>query len=409
MNQKTLRKLFKEMGFVRTGGSKEEKECALKIVSYLDKLGLKAKLESFKIPDAKVLEGRLLVDNKEIKCCGYRLAKDATISAPLYYLANWDDGSLSQARGKIVLFTGYLNRSRYEELTKHGAVGFISTNGTLIDEDHDVDDRELRPSVAKDLEILPGVNINIKDAMKIINGAFKNATITLRQEKIEVTSHNVVCKLKGESEEEIILSAHYDSVPLSIGIYDNLSGTLGILGILEKFLDTKHHYTLTFLFCGSEERGLLGSKAYVKKHQKELDKVRLNINLDMIGTSLGNAIAVCTSDQKLVHFVEYLALIKGYPLKASQGVYSSDSTPFANSGVPALSLARIAPLDSLIIHNRHDQMKYMSMEKMKEDIRFAYELTKIMANAKYLPVQKEIPQNMKEEIDHYFHRSKPNK
>ena len=51
----------------------------------------------------------------------------------------------------------------------------------------------------------------------------------------------------------------------------------------------------------------------------------------------------------------------------------------------------------------------MSMEKMKEDIRFAYELTKIMANAKYLPVQKEIPQNMKEEIDHYFHRSKPNK
>ena len=33
-----------------------------------------------------------------------------------------------------------------------------------------------------------------------------------------------------------------------------------------------------------EERGLLGSKAYVRDHEEELDKIVLNINLDMIGT-----------------------------------------------------------------------------------------------------------------------------
>ena len=38
-----------------------------------------------------------------------------------------------------------------------------------------------------------------------------------------------------------------------------------------------------------EERGLLGSKAYVRDHEEELDKIVLNINLDMIGANLLHA------------------------------------------------------------------------------------------------------------------------
>ena len=34
------------------------------------------------------------------------------------------------------------------------------------------------------------------------------------------------------------------------------------------------------LWCGSEERGLLGSKAYVAAHEEDLKKTVLNINLD---------------------------------------------------------------------------------------------------------------------------------
>ena len=47
-----------------------------------------------------------------------------------------------------------------------------------------------------------------------------------------------------------------------------------------------------------EERGLLGSKAYVRD-QEELDKIVLNINLDMIGTYMGKFIARVSAEDKL--------------------------------------------------------------------------------------------------------------
>ena len=43
--------------------------------------------------------------------------------------------------------------------------------------------------------------------------------------------------------------------------YDNMSGSVGILGIAEHFAKNPHRYGLRFIWCGSEERGLLGSKA----------------------------------------------------------------------------------------------------------------------------------------------------
>ena len=40
----------------------------------------------------------------------------------------------------------------------------------------------------------------------------------------------------------------------------------------ENLKDVPLKHNVRFVWCGSEERGLLGSKAYVKKHLKELKK-----------------------------------------------------------------------------------------------------------------------------------------
>lgn len=69
-----------------------------------------------------------------------------------------------------------------------------------------------------------------------------------------------------------MLSAHYDTTSLSHGAYDNMSGCAGLLGIMEQLKDKELNYGLRFVFCGSEERGLLGSKAYVRDHESELEK-----------------------------------------------------------------------------------------------------------------------------------------
>ena len=79
----------------------------------------------------------------------------------------------------------------------------------------------------------------------------------------------MIAELPGKREEWIVLSAHYDTTSLSHGAYDNMSGCAGLLGIMEQMKGKELNYGLRFVFCGSEERGLLGAKAYVRDHEKE--------------------------------------------------------------------------------------------------------------------------------------------
>lgn len=160
------------------------------------------------------------------------------------------------------------------------------------------------------------------------------------------------------------------------------------------------------MFCGSEERGLLGSKAYVRDHKEELEKIVLNINLDMIGTYLGKFIACVSAEDKLVHYISYMAAETGFPVEAKSGVYSSDSTPFADGGVPALSFARISSPNVTPIHCRYDVKEVMSMEQLQRDIDFLVKFTQHFANAVVCPVAREIPEKIKKELDEYLFRKR---
>ena len=254
---------------------------------------------------------------------------------------------------------------------------------------------------------IPGVNINAKSAIALIAAGAKTAKIILEQDETMGQSHNVIGELPGETDEWIVLTAHYDTTSLSTGAYDNMSGCIGLLGIAEAFVNKPRRYGLRFVFCGSEERGLLGSKAYCAAHEQELAKIVLNVNLDMIGSIMGPFNAICTAEDRLVHFIEYLASIEGFSLKARQDIYSSDSTPFADKGVPALSFARNATPNTATIHNSYDTLKVMSAAQLAADIDFISAFVSAMATAKHCPVKRVMPDKMKEKLDNYLLRKRP--
>ena len=303
---------------------------------------------------------------------------------------------------------GYLGHWIYQDLLENGAVGFITYDGNINYADHDIDQRELRAQVHKGNKI-PGVNINAKDAVKLVEKNAKTAKIVLKQEEYEGKSHNVILDLPGEREETIVFTAHYDSTSLSQGAYDNMSGSIGLLGIAKFFAEHPHSYGMRFIWCGSEERGLLGAKAYCADHEEELKKIVLNINLDMIGCIMGKFIACCTTEEKLTHYLNYFAMEKGWGLSVRQDVYSSDSTPFADKGIPAVSFARIAPPNTGTIHNSYDTVALMSGEQMVKDIDFICAFADRMANAVRCPVAREMPDNMKEKLDIYLCRKRDKK
>ncbi len=408
MDGKKIMQIFEETAWVRMGGSPEEKRCAEYLRSRCEELGVQASLEHFPVDMAQIRQAEFYADGVKIPCKGYLCAGSAEVEAPFYYLRGTDEHSLSLCKGKIVMVDGYLGYWMYQDLLEHGAVGFVTYDGNVQFPDEDIDQRELRSYVSKGNKI-PGVNINAKQAVKLIEGGVSRGKILLSQEERQGLSHNVVLELPGEVDKYILLTAHYDSTSLSQGSYDNMSGAVGLLGIAEHFVNNPHRYGLRFVWCGSEERGLLGSKAYCQAHAEALKDAVLNINLDMIGCTMGKFIACCTSEEALVSYIRYFSGELGFPVKPCQDVYSSDSTPFADQGVPAVSFARIAPQNTATIHNRYDTPAVMRVEQMVEDIAFLIRFTDRMANAVFCPVAREIPENMKEKLDIYLSRKRDKK
>lgn len=408
MDAKKIMQIFEDTAYVRMGGSPEERKAAEYLQAQCAQLGLEASIVPFEVDMATIKRAELYADGESIPCKGYFCAGSGEVEAPLYYLRSTDKLALSQCKGKIVLIDGYMGYWMYQDLLENGAVGFVTYDGSVNLSDCDIDQRELRSFVSKGNKI-PGVNINVKSAVELIRKGVATAKIVLEQDEYKGNSHNVIVDMPGETDEYIVLTAHYDSTSLSQGAYDNMSGSVGILGVAEYFTTHPHRYGLRFVWCGSEERGLLGAKAYCEANEEALKKVVLNINLDMIGCIMGKFIACCTTEEALTHYIKYFGLEQGMSVAVRQDVYSSDSTPFADKGVPALSFARIAPPATGTIHNSYDTITLMKGEQMAEDIAFIAAFTDRMANAVCCPVERVIPDNMKEKLDVYLARKREKK
>ena len=404
MNAKQIMDIFQDTAYVRTGGSPEELRTAQYLQEKVSGMGLKAEIVPFDVPMANIREAVLEADGVQVACKGYLCAGSGEVEAPFCYLRNADAYSLSFCRGKIVMIDGYLRYWLYQDLLENGAVGFVTYDGDANYADRDIDQRELRSHVHNGSRI-PGVNINAKDAIELIRKGVTRAKITLQQEEYTGQSHDVILDMPGEIDEYIAFTAHYDSTSLSQGAYDNMSGSIGLLGIAEHFAKHPHRYGLRFVWCGSEERGLLGSKAYCAD-EEALKNCVLNINLDMIGCIMGKFISCVTGEEKLCHYISYMGDELGFPVEVKQDVYSSDSTPFADKGVPAVSFARIAPHNTATIHNSYDTLALMKGEQMEADIAFLIAFVTRMANAVRCPVAREIPDNMKEKLDIYLCRKR---
>ncbi|WP_102409558.1 M20/M25/M40 family metallo-hydrolase [Parabacteroides bouchesdurhonensis] len=110
----------------------------------------------------------------------------------------------------------------------------------------------------------------------------------------KLSLNNILGKIEGKNPDEyVIVGAHYDHLgidPMLDGdqIYngadDNASGVSAVLQIARAFLASgeQPEKTVVFAFWDGEEKGLLGSKAFVQSFP-EMDKVRGYLNFDMIG------------------------------------------------------------------------------------------------------------------------------
>lgn len=407
MTEQELKQIFIDTDYVHSSGTAAEFKVAEYLMAKSEAVGACAHIEEFAVPMGDIEVAELYADGQLVPCKGLSCCGSGKIEGELYYMPAKDPVSIAGAKDKIVLLdTLGIELFTYADLMKVGAKAILFQYGNSFYPNDDIDERDLRAAVVNGERKVLCAMLNRKTATELVRNNVKHIRLVIKQNEYEGKSHNVVAELPGQRDEWIVLTAHYDTTALSHGAYDNMTGCAGLLGVMERFAGVKLNYGLRFIFCGSEERGLLGSKAYVRDHEAELEKIVLNINLDMIGTIMGKFISRVTAEERLAGYINYMGAEVGFPVDAKSGIYSSDSTSFADKGIPALSFARIAGDATAPIHCRYDLMDVLSMTQLQKDIDFIGDFTGRMANAVVCPVKREIPEKLKTEIDEYLFRKR---
>jgi Peptidase family M28 len=222
--------------------------------------------------------------------------------------------------------------------------------------------------------------------------------------QIQLQLKNVVAVLPGKKRpgEYVLFSAHYDHLGTAPGrggdsIYngadDDATGTTAVLALAEAYArnQVQPDCSLLFVCFSGEERGFLGSRAFVKDPPVPLGSIRVDLNIEMIGRPLrGNRMAAWVTGKRLSDFEEIVAAaFKRADIRvvdfgpAAMLFRASDNWPLATKGVVAHSISA-GSLHS-DYHQPSDEIDKLDLEHMTAVIRGLYEAGLEFANREQPP------------------------
>ena len=406
INKERAWQAIKDLSYERVTGTDGEKKAAEYLKAQCKKLGVKAEIETFDIEQSAIEKVSLTVGGKSYPVIGVGNTADTPakgVEAPIVYLGAGGEADLHDVEGKICLISGRIGGKTVKKLKELGAVAFIGVHGGLWDNDPKlISEPRPKDMRGKKPGEIPGISMRIEDAEALVkSGLGESARIVLKNTTKKVKARNVVAVIPGTRlpQEEVAFSAHFDSVRWSKGSWDNASGSVILLELMNHYVENKPDRTLRFVWCGAEEIGLKGSEAYCEQHKDELEKIIYNLNFDMAGVTLGGRYFTATGSDTILNQMEFFSKVKGFALDAKMGLASSDSTSFAAAGVPAATLGQLPPMGGAQIHNYRDDMERMDPDTLYRHMEFTLEYIDPIIRAAVNPIPREFSKAANEALD----------
>jgi Zn-dependent M28 family amino/carboxypeptidase len=147
----------------------------------------------------------------------------------------------------------------------------------------------------------------------------------------------------GSDPDYILIGGHWDGHEMADAALDNALGLFTAVDAARAMtrLKGKLKRTLRFVALGNEESWCVGSTNYVARHEQELDRIALMINVDGLSRYSATAIRLGKRDD-VTNFLRSLIAREQLPLPVVISQWlpgSSDDWPFLVSGVPAVTVA----------------------------------------------------------------------
>ncbi len=414
MDGNRIYSLVEKLNFVRVSGTPEEAKAAEIIRDEAASFGFKTEIETFTTQDGKVSETVLEVlepYHKIYTAVAHRRSASVDGVFDAYYAEDALDVNLIGAKGKAIYINTPVNKKNYARLVKASPTCVIVGNGDMLDHEDETDliQGMLRPVLTDDFEErLCAVEVRMKDLFEMIRLGASKMRVKVVSEDFENTSRIVTGMIEGSDRSGEIISfvGHMDSTQYSHGCYDNAAGSALIMELARHFMQNKPRRSLRFIWAGSEERGLLGSKYFVKAHEEEVGKTRLCVNCDLAGSIAGHEAAIVTGPDSLTRHIDMMMKEAGYAVETRTDTYSSDCIPFADCGVPAVSILRFGAPGMSYIHNRNDIIDYVWAPALQKTADILHLFVTNMDKAEFFPVEREIPADMVKKIDEYLMKKK---
>lgn len=192
---------------------------------------------------------------------------------------------------------------------------------------------------------------------KPVGSGFEQVVKLPARAGLDTLGANVVARIPGKSSTGpvIVLSAHYDHLGVRNGetfngADDDASGCIALLTIAERLLKDRPQHDVILAFFDAEESGMHGSKGFVASGLISVERMALDVSLDMIARQDGNALWV----SGLSHYPQLKVITDeavksaSVPIKfghdtkdlkpGDDWTNSSDHAPFHAKGIPFLYL-----------------------------------------------------------------------
>ena len=151
---------------------------------------------------------------------------------------------------------------------------------------------------------------------------------------------NLIADVSGSADAPLLLvGAHYDKVNVGRGATDNASGSATVLALGERFRQRPlQHHRVALAFWDLEERGLVGSAAYIANGGA---KPALYVNFDVFGWGDTLWMMSPQADAPLVAASRAAAAARGVNFVAGEEYPPTDHRAFLKAGWPAVSYSLV--------------------------------------------------------------------
>jgi len=397
----------KNLAYPRFTGTEGEQKARKYIVSTLKKYGYEVREEAFEVYTYEIEKAEFEVIEpfrEKVECAGVGFTgctPEEGVEADLKYIEDGGRRFWPRGEGHILLLATSVNLELYKDLMKLKPAAIVSTEESPARKPSHVE----IPYEWKRHGTCPMIKITYDACFRLVRSGAKRARVVLLQREFKTTSYNIIAEKAGSKypDEIILLCAHYDSVYGVVGALDNAGGTAILLELarISSEIDTKR--TVRLAFFAAEELGLRGSLAYTEQHKDELEKIKLVVNFDVHGASIGKTSVIATGPENMKSYIEALSKELGIRANVAHDIMSSDGTPFADKGVPALNIFRSTGR-GVYAHTVDDDLRYIGPEGFLAPGLLAESFIRRMVFAEEIPFKREIPENIKKKIDEYFEK-----